>query len=84
MCVCVCVWWQQLTSVGERRAEGEVTDAPLPADGGPGGVARVVVLHHQRETAPGEVGPDVLLVHHHARAVAHAGGAVGGGGGTLC
>lgn len=62
------------TSVVYDGAEGEVADAPLSADCGPRRLAWVVVLHHQRETAPGEVGTYVLLIHHCAHTVTHAGG----------
>lgn len=32
----------------------------------------MVVLHHQGETAPGEVGAYILLTHHHTHTVAYA------------
>ena len=64
----------QMTSVGDDGVEAEVSDAPLPADCGPRRLAWVVVLHNQRETVPGEVGANVLLTHHDAHTVAHAGG----------
>lgn len=67
-------WWDQ-TGVEEDSAEGEESDAPLSADCGPGSRAGVVEVHHQRETAPGEVRADVLLVHHGTHTVADAGGA---------
>ncbi len=69
--LCVCF---QLTSVGDDCAEGEVIDAPFSADRGPRRQARTVVLHHQRETVPGEVRSDMLLTHQHTHTVAHAGG----------
>lgn len=62
-----------MTSVGDDCVEGEVTDAPLPADCGPWRLAWMVVLHHQRETVPGEVWAYMLLTHHHTHTALHAG-----------
>lgn len=64
-----CIWCR-LTR--DDCAEGEVTDAPLSADCCPRWLAWMVVLHHQRETAPGEVGAHMLLAHHHTHTVTHA------------
>lgn len=76
--LCTLAWmlrmWWQLTSVADYCVEGEVTDAPLSADCGPWWLTWMVVLNHQRETAPGEVGAHVLLTHHHTHTVAHAAG----------
>lgn len=58
----------------EDGVEGEVTDAPLSADCSPRRLAWMVVLHHQGETVPGEVGAYMLLVHQRAHTVTHAGG----------
>lgn len=60
------------TSAGHGCAEGEVTDAPLPAHCSPRWMAWMIILHHQREALPGEVWANVLLVHHHTRAALHA------------
>lgn len=64
-----CTVWQ-LTIVGEDCVEREVADVPLSADWGPWRLTWTVVLHHQRETLPGEVSAYMLVTHPHT----HTGG----------
>lgn len=62
--------WQQ-TCVSNAGVKANVTDDFVSADRGPRRLAWMIVLHHQRETVPGEIWTDVLLIHHSTHTVTH-------------